>query len=104
MKRTLLLTLLLIAWPWTVKGHEPDSGTWSEWSIKEYTVDSGFFIPQPLPEHRVPIETLIFYGESFWKLDTLIQPTTTIQIDSVFIFDRVDTTWVKPRATTKTRT
>ncbi len=86
----LIFLLFLVLWPWTVKAQEDstDVGLWIV-DIDSWAVMDSVLIT---PTVRVPIETLTLYN-----FHGAIERTQrgTITIDSVFIFDRVDTTWVE---------
>ena len=81
MTRTLILTLLFCLLPYSVKGQLT---TFPRRNFDGYVIS-----PAPTPTIRVPIKTLSFcdFGGR-WVMGT-------IQIDSVFLFDKVDTVWVK---------
>ena len=112
MTRTLLLTLLFCLLPWTVKAQNPKSITDSipPISLDDRVAESwpsidpileimdSLYALTPKPTIRVRIETLVAKSGVICKkgfVTVYAPPVVIIQIDSVFIFDRIDTTWTK---------
>ncbi len=112
MTRTIILTLLLCAVPWTVRGQVIDSSRgWDDgirpiplpqivpWPSMLDILDS-LYAPTPTPTVRVRIETLhtsksTECDDPGCLVNHLRRTGPTIQIDSVFGFLYVDTIWVK---------